>query len=50
MAISNISEATGPVVIKFNVELCGAEGTKICSNSPPHMTNIAAMPVVNKKL
>ena len=31
MTISNISsEATGPIVTKFNVESSGAEGTKIC--------------------
>ena len=49
--VINITEATGPVVTKFNVELSGAEGTKICSKGPDCMTNMAAMPVlvVSKK-
>ena len=44
MAVSNTcSEATRPVVTKFYIEPSGAEGTKICSNGPGHMTNMAAM-------
>ena len=51
MTIWNISsEATGPVVIRFYVELSGNDGTKICSNGPDLMTNIAAMPVDSKNL
>ena len=30
MTISNISEANGPVVTKFDVAPSGAEGTKSC--------------------
>ena len=41
--ISNIlSKAIGLIVTKF-VEPPGAEGMKICSNHPGHMTNIATM-------
>ena len=49
MIILNISsEATGPVVTKFYVDPSGAEGIKICSDGPVHMTNVAAMPVVSE--
>ena len=42
MTVSNISsEATGPFVTKFYVELSGAEETKIYSNGPGYMTNMA---------
>ena len=48
MAISNTSsEATGQIISKFYVELSGAEGAKMCSNCPRHMTNMEAMPVVS---
>ena len=30
MTVSNISEATGPIETKLNVEPFGAEGTIIC--------------------
>ena len=51
MTISNISsKATGPVVTKFHIELPLAERRKVCSNSPGHMTNMAAMPVHGKSL
>ena len=44
MTISNIaSEATGPIVTKFNVDPSGAEGTKTCKNGPGHMTNMVAI-------
>ena len=51
MTISIISsEATEPIVNKFNVEPSGAEGTNIFQNSPGHMTNMVAMPVDSKNL
>ena len=51
MTISNnISKATWPIVIKFHLELPWAEGTKLCSNGPGNMTNMAAMPVHGKNL
>ena len=51
MAVSNIfSKATGPIVTKFHIKLPLAEGTKLCLNSPCHMTNMAAMPVHGKSL
>ena len=45
MAISYISKATGQIV-----EPPGAEGTKICSNTSDHMTNMATMPIYGKNL
>ena len=46
MAISNISsKATWPIVTKFHIELSWADGRKVCTNRPGHMTNMAAMPV-----
>ena len=51
ITVSNISsEATGPVVTKFYVEPSGAEGAKICSNCPGHITNMVAMPIGSKNL
>ena len=47
MAIHISPEVTGPIVTKFYVEPSGAEGTKICSNGPGHMTNMATMPVIS---
>ena len=37
-----------PIVIEFYIEPPWAEGRKVCSNSPGHMTNMAAMPVHNE--
>ena len=51
LTISNIypySKATGPIVTKFHIQLPWAKGTKLRSNSPGHMINIAAMPVHGK--
>ena len=51
MAISNTSsEAIEQIVSKFYVEPSGAEGAKMCSNCPGHMTNMEAMPVVSENL
>ena len=51
MTISNISsKATGPVVIKFQTEPRKAEGTKIFSNCPGHMTNMATTHIYCKNL
>ena len=44
------SETTGPIEIKFHLELPWDGATKICSNSPGHMTNMAAMPIYGKNL
>ena len=50
MTISNISsEATWPVVTKFNEEASGAEGTKLLSRSS-NKTNMVAMRVDRKNL
>ena len=45
MIISNISIATWSVGTKFHVEFSGAKQTKICSNGPGHMTNMAPMAI-----
>ena len=51
MTVSNISpEATGQITAKFYVEPSGAEGTKICSISPGHMTNMVTMTLDSKPL
>ena len=51
MTISNIfSKATGAIVTKFHIESPWTEGTKLCSNSPGHMTNMPAMPVHGKNV
>ena len=48
---SNISsETTGPIEAKFHVEPPYDRGTKVCSNSPGHMTKMAAMPIYGKNL
>ena len=49
---SNIffSETTGPIEVKFHVEPPLDGGTKVCSNGPGHMTNMAAMPIYGKNL
>ena len=49
---SNIfsSETTGPIEVKFHVEPPWDGGTKICSNGPGHITNVAAMPIYGKNL
>ena len=47
--ISISSKATRPVAPKFYSESPGAEELKVCSNSPGHMTNMAATPIYGKK-
>ena len=46
----NISETTGPIKVKFHMELLWDGGTKVCSNGPGHMTKMAAMPIYGKNL
>ena len=49
MTVPNIfSKATGTVVTKFHIEPAWAEGIKLCSESPGHMTNMADMSVHGK--
>ena len=51
MTVSNISpKATGPIVTKFHMEPPKTEGRKVCSKSPGHMINMAAMPVHEKEI
>ena len=51
MIISNISsKATGPIVTKFHIVPPWAEGRKVYSNSPGHMTNMADMPIHGNNL
>ena len=48
---SNIfSETTGPIEAKFHVEPPWDGGTKVCSNGPGHLTEMAAMPICAKNL
>ena len=44
------SETTGPVKVKFHMELLWDGGTKVCSNGPGHMTKLAATPIHDKNL
>ena len=44
------SETTGPIKVKFHLELLWDGGTKFCSNGPGHMTKMAAMPIYGKNL
>ena len=51
MTFSNISsKATGPIVTKSYLEPPGAEGTKICSNYPGRMNNMATTPIYGKNV
>ena len=47
---NNSSNNTELTVTKFHLEPSGAEGTKICSNHPDHMTKMATMPICGKNL
>ena len=49
--ISNIfsSETAWPIKAKFYVEPPWEGGTKVCINSPGHMTKMAAMPIYRVK-
>ena len=49
---SNIfsSETTGPIKAKFHMASPWDGGTKVCSNSPGHMTKMAAVPIYGKNL
>ena len=49
---SNIisSETTGAIEAKLHVEPLWDGGTKVCSNSPGHMTKMAAMPIYGQNL
>ena len=42
------SETTGPVKVKFHMELLLDGGTKICSTGSGHMTKMAAMFIYGK--
>ena len=39
-----------PIEAKFHVEPPWDWGTKVCSNGPGHMTNMAAIPIYDKNL
>ena len=43
-------ETAKPNKAKFHVESPWDRGTKVCSNSPGHMTNMAALPIYGKNL
>ena len=44
------SETTGPIKVKFHMELLWGGGTKVCSNGPSHMTKMVARPIYGKNL
>ena len=44
------SETTGPIKVKFHMELLWDGKTKVCSNGPGHMTKMAPMPIYGKHL
>ena len=44
------SETTGPVKVKFHIELLWDWGIKVCSTGTGHMTEMAAMPIYGKNL
>ena len=44
------AETTGPIKVKFHIELRWDGGTKVCSNGPGHMTKMADMPIYDKNL
>ena len=44
------SETTWPIKVKIYVEPSWEGGTKVCINSPGHMTKMAAMPIYGKNL
>ena len=44
------SETTGPIKVKFHMELPWDGGTKVCPNVPGHMTRKAAIPIYDKNL
>ena len=46
----NLLKTTKPVITKINIEPPGMEETKICSNHPGYMTNVATTPTYVKKL
>ena len=43
-------ELAKAIEAKFHVETPLDGGTKVCSNGPGHMTNMAAMPIYGKNL
>ena len=43
-------ETAKPIEAKFHVEPPWDGGTKVCSNCPDHMINMAAMPIYGKNL
>ena len=45
-----MSKPSEPIVTKFHIEPPWAEGRKVSSNSPDHMTVMAVMPVHGKNL
>ena len=44
------SETTGPIEVKFHMELLWDKETKVCSNGPGHMSKMATMPIYGKIL
>ena len=47
---SIFSETSGSIEAKFHMEPPWDWGTKVCSNGPGHMIEMAAMPIYGKNL
>ena len=43
-------ETAKPIEAKFHMEPPWDGGTKVCSNGPEHMTNMAAMPIYGRNI
>ena len=48
-SLNIFSETTGPIKVKFHMELLWDGGAKVCSNGSDHITKTAAMPIYGKK-
>ena len=48
--VTNMSKATWPIVTRFHIEPPWAEGSKVCSNNPGYITNMAIMSIRGKNL
>ena len=46
----HLLKTTNPIVTTFHIETPGIEETKICSNHPGHIINMATTPIYDKNL
>ena len=45
---NTFSKTTGPIKLKLHKETLSDAGTKVCSNGPGHLTQMAATPIYGK--